>query len=604
LSTSEPPTIGATLRAFLREFVFFAQGRIPVAIGLLFLAGCMEGLSLLLLIPLLGLTGFIHSAESRSSAAQAVGHVLDVLHIGFSLPTILLVFVVVVAAEAALSRWRTLYLSALEMEFTDHLRDRLYGAIGRAEWICHLRARSADAIQLLDETVSNISFGTYAILQLAVFAVQSSIYVLVALQSSFIMTLTMALTGLVLLLLVRPLNRRAYRKGQDAVSASQAIYRSMTEFIAGMKIVKSFGQEQEHVRAFNTCAEVYRNSQLAFQSSSTKAQMGFRIASACILSLFVYYAVTILKLPAEVLIVLIFLAHRLFGIFSSAQSYWQYILQMLPNFEHYQTALRQYQHFEELGLGDGPRSALQFTNTFRLNKISFSYPDAATQPTLCEIDFEIQARQTVAFIGPSGSGKSTLADIIMGLLVPSSGTIEVDGHILDRDSRRSWRQHVSYVPQDVYLFHESIRDNLLRAQPNADDRRLRAVLRQAAAETFVDRLPSGLDCVIGDRGVRLSGGERQRIALARALLRDPAILLLDEATSALDMENERQIHAAIERLHGSLTMIIIAHRLSTIQHADVIAIIENGKITESGTWEALLENQHGTLKRIIANSVI
>ena len=192
----------------------------------------------------------------------------------------------------------------------------------------------------------------------------------------------------------------------------------------------------------------------------------------------------------------------------------------------------------------------------------------------------IPARSMTAIVGPSGAGKSTMADLLLGLLSPEQGMVSIDGQPLTGEHLHRWRRSVGYVPQDTFLFHDTIRSNLLWALPNAKEADLWSALRLAAADAFVSRIPGGLDAVVGDRGIRLSGGERQRIALARALLRKPSLLLLDEATSALDSENERQIQQAINQLHGELTIVVIAHRSSTILRADKIVTLSEGRIVK------------------------
>ena len=222
--------------------------------------------------------------------------------------------------------------------------------------------------------------------------------------------------------------------------------------------------------------------------------------------------------------------------------------------------------------------------------VSVKYPSLITargHHALREIDFVIPARSTVAVVGPSGSGKSTLADLIMGLVTPDDGTILIDGKPLTGELIYNWRSSIGYVPQENFLFNDTIRGNLLLVRPGASEEEIWDALRQAAADSFVASFPEGLETVVGDRGIRLSGGERQRIALARALLRKPTVLILDEATSSLDRENERRILDAIEGLHGELTMVIIAHRLSTIRRADSIVVLEQGRIVETGTWASL-----------------
>jgi ATP-binding cassette subfamily C protein len=189
-------------------------------------------------------------------------------------------------------------------------------------------------------------------------------------------------------------------------------------------------------------------------------------------------------------------------------------------------------------------------------------------------------------MGPSGAGKSTLADVLMGLLTLDSGGLRVDGTEISGHRRMAWRRSVAYVPQEVFLFHDSIRNNLAWGKQDASEADMVAALGRAAAE-FVFDLPNGLDTVVGDGGVRLSGGERQRIALARALLKKPSLIILDEATSALDMDNEARVRRAIEGLHGDLTVVIIGHRLPTLEHADQVVRLDQGRIAACGTWDAV-----------------
>jgi ATP-binding cassette subfamily C protein len=232
-------------------------------------------------------------------------------------------------------------------------------------------------------------------------------------------------------------------------------------------------------------------------------------------------------------------------------------------------------------------------NRIKFNKVSFSY-DGNT-PVIKDIDIAIKAGQTTAIVGPSGAGKTTIADLLMGLIVPNEGSILVDEKEFAPERTRAWREQIGYVPQDTFLFNDTVNANLLWANPAANEEEINQSLRFAAAVEFVNGLPKGLDTILGDRGVLVSGGERQRLALARALLRKPSLLILDEATSSLDSENEKRIQNAIEKLHGYMTILVISHRLSTIQGADLIHVVEEGRLVESGTWNELISKENGRL---------
>jgi ATP-binding cassette subfamily C protein len=238
---------------------------------------------------------------------------------------------------------------------------------------------------------------------------------------------------------------------------------------------------------------------------------------------------------------------------------------------------------ETVELGDG----IQFEG------VSFSYGGEGSVAAVRELDLTLEAGKTTAIAGPSGAGKSTIADLVMGLILPHQGRVVVDGKPLSAELLKSWRDQIGYVAQDTFLFNDTVRANLLWARPEASEEEIWQTLKLAAAEGFVSELPDGLETILGDRGVRLSGGERQRLALARALLREPSLLILDEATSALDSENERRIQKAIESLHGGMTIVVITHRLSTVRGADVIHMLEGGRLVESGDWQTLLARESG-----------
>jgi ATP-binding cassette subfamily B protein len=205
-----------------------------------------------------------------------------------------------------------------------------------------------------------------------------------------------------------------------------------------------------------------------------------------------------------------------------------------------------------------------------------------------DIDFEVEPGQLVALVGPSGSGKTTTTYLVPRLYDADAGSVEIDGRDVRKISLISLGRVIGFVTQETYLFHASVRDNLLYAKPEANQADLELAARAAAIHDRIMELPQGYDTIVGERGYKLSGGEKQRIAIARVLLKDPRILILDEATSALDTVSERLIQAALERLEKGRTTIAIAHRLSTILRADQILVYDGGHIVERGTHAQLL----------------
>lgn len=234
---------------------------------------------------------------------------------------------------------------------------------------------------------------------------------------------------------------------------------------------------------------------------------------------------------------------------------------------------------------DGPLHEGPAEKSIEFSHVSFGYDPA--QPVLKDLSLVIPEGSKTAIVGPSGSGKTTLVNLIARFFEPQSGEIRFGGRLLTDYEVDTLLSQLSLVFQDVYLFDETVMDNIRIARPSATDEEVREVARRARCEEFVEALPQGFDTVVGEGGSRLSGGERQRISIARALLKDAPIILLDEATSSVDPENEYEILRALEELTRGRTVISIAHRLSTVVDADQILVIDDGQLVQQGTHEEL-----------------
>jgi ATP-binding cassette, subfamily B, bacterial PglK len=231
---------------------------------------------------------------------------------------------------------------------------------------------------------------------------------------------------------------------------------------------------------------------------------------------------------------------------------------------------------------------IPFRHTLEMQNVSFCYPGASTN-ALSDFSFLVQRGEFVGFVGTSGAGKSTLVDTLLGLLAPTTGEVKVDG-IDIQVGLRNWQDQIGYVPQTIFLTDDTLRRNVAFGLPNdkIDEEAVWRAIRAAQLEEFVQSLPSGLDSMVGERGVRISGGQRQRIGIARALYHDPPVLVLDEATSALDSATERSVMQAINALHGDKTILIVAHRLSTVEICDRLYRLDFGRLVETGETATIL----------------
>jgi ABC-type multidrug transport system fused ATPase/permease subunit len=270
------------------------------------------------------------------------------------------------------------------------------------------------------------------------------------------------------------------------------------------------------------------------------------------------------------------------------------IMQAFQNMRYAQPAIdglyEELSVFQKEPYSGATKDFMPFENTIKVTQISFKYETAKT-PALQHVNISIPKGSTIGIIGTSGAGKSTLVDIILGLLQPDDGSIQIDNRSI-ADNLRGWQDHIGYVSQSIFLTDDTLRKNIAFgiADNEIDEHRVQRALELSQLSDFVSQLPEGLETIVGERGVRLSGGQRQRIGIARALYHDPLVLVLDEATSSLDTNTEAGVMDAVQQMHGNKTIIIVAHRLSTVEHCDYVYRLEHGRIVEEGKTSDVLKN--------------
>ena len=234
-----------------------------------------------------------------------------------------------------------------------------------------------------------------------------------------------------------------------------------------------------------------------------------------------------------------------------------------------------------------------FRGRVRFENVSFEYPNRKDIQVLHDVSFEAKEGEQIALVGPSGAGKSTMVSLILRLYNINKGTLYFDDKDASSYGLSELRNQMAIVPQDVFLFGGTIRENIAYGKPDATEEEIIEAAHQANAWEFIQGFPEKLDTIVGERGVQLSGGQRQRVAIARAVLKNPKILILDEATSALDSESERLVQDALDKLMEGRTSIVIAHRLSTVRNADKIVVLDKGRVVEQGTHEELVQIENG-----------
>ncbi len=539
---------------------------------LMLTAALTEGVGIMLLVPILTVTG------QSGPPSSELGNLLDGFALPNSLGLLLCVFVVLIAMRALLQYVLQQARNQVEYRVVDGLRARCFQRLLSVEWRWLTQSRASDFSALLITNIARVGSGLTNVIQLLATSLVAIAYLAIALILSWQTAVVVAVGGLAVIVGFSGLRRRVTALGLDFGLANRAMHQQLQEGVAAIRMTKLTGNEAQQAAAFTSVIETVRHQQLAYSRQSMLGQAALQVGGAALLATIVYIGLELWHVPIPILLPLLLVSIRLVPMLSALQQGWHIWLHAVPALAEIRELLVELDQNAEPETSDLGRLTLDQVMT--LTGVSLVYA-GRTKPALNAISLTIKANQTTAIIGASGSGKSSLADVLTGIVEPDQGVFAVDDVPIAGAVRRQWRRSVAYVQQDAFLFHASVRDNLLWANPHASDAELGCALTAAAAD-FVFVLPDGVNTVVGDGGVRLSGGERQRIALARALLSTPTLLVLDEATSALDPANEAAIRRAIADLHGNMTIILIGHRLAMLDQADQVIELRDGRIAFQG----------------------
>jgi ATP-binding cassette subfamily C protein len=582
------------LISLLRGVFAAAPGKAFLALVLTAAVGLTEGIALLLLVPLLQIAG-VTVEGSLGGLSARLASAFDAAGVTPTLPSVLILYVVITVMQASLVRARSLADTVAVQQYTLGLRARLYSAIARARWPVVSRIRSSDITYALTTAIDQVDNGANNVLFLIATAVVALVYALFALRVSPSMTLIVLGASALLLMVQRARTLLGRKRGEQLTTSTSALFATAAEQLGGLKTAKSYGHEERHLSLFLDIGRQVNTARIGLTRAFASLRWQMTIGSVLALSVILYLAIGVFHLPTASILLLLFIFSRLVPRLVTMQQTTQEILAVTPALDAIDMLIATCERAPELT--SDTQQSIALNRAIELNDVSFSYSSDPASMQLDSVSLTIPAGKTTAIVGPSGAGKSTVADILLGLLSPQRGSVTVDGLALDEAHLKSWREQIGYVAQDTFLFNDTVRFNLDWAAPGASEAEMRAALESAAAD-FVTSLRNGLDTVIGERGIRLSGGERQRLSLARALLRHPRVLILDEATSSLDAENEERILNAIQGLHGAMTIVIITHRLATIRGADVIHVLESGRLAGSGTWDDLISRGDSRLREL------
>jgi subfamily B ATP-binding cassette protein MsbA len=393
---------------------------------------------------------------------------------------------------------------------------------------------------------------------------------------------------LVLVSAVTLLTRSMRSRGEEISRTGKEMSSYWIEALAGMRTIRIFGQEEYEMKRHR---QIWRNFNLSMFKKALlnnllnpASEVIITVVLVVYLILFAPLVVREANLYLPILLTFLYVLVRLQNRIGSFNSFRTEMAVNLAALDSVTEALRQ---DNKPYLTQGKEIFAGLRDGIRFENVTFAY-DSSGPEVIKGATFEAPKGKTVALIGSSGTGKTTLVDLLLRFYDPQSGRILIDGQDLRALDLASWRRAIGMVSQNIFVFNASVADNIRYGKLQASGKEVIEAAKAAFAHEFILELPDGYNTLIGDRGSRLSGGQCQRIAIARAILRNPEILILDEATSALDTESEKLLQKAINGLCEERTVLIVAHRLSTVENADLLVVIEEGRIVECGTHEELL----------------
>jgi len=474
----------------------------------------------------------------------------------------------------------------------------------RRPWSFHLQQNSADLIHNVAHEVAQVF--VHAVSVMFVMAVEGlSIIVvavlLVAIEPMVVPGVAIVL-GLVSFGFYRAIHRKAAEVGEEQRKLQAEMMKWVQQGLGGIKESRIIGCEDFFVRAYQKRSGPYARTLVLHRMLGMVPR--YVLETSGILAI-VLIAIAMYARGADearvlpVLGALAVASVRILPSTSHIISGISLLRFMTPSVETLCKALQPYPGEGKLGIRGRKIAPLVLEKEVKLDGVTLTYP-SAPRPALSDVTITIKRGESIAFVGGSGAGKTTIVDVIIGLLDPNSGHVEIDGKRLEGDVVAKWQRAIGYIPQVVYLSDDTIRRNVAFGvdDEEIDDVRIKKALQAASLDELIESLPGGLETFVGERGVRLSGGQRQRIGIARALYLEPQVLVLDEATSSLDGVTERQIVESIEGLRAERTMIVIAHRLSTVRGCDRLVFMEQGEIRDVGTWEEL-HARHPQFRKLV-----
>ncbi len=567
---------------------------IAIELFLILISGIVSGLGIGLYIPVIN--SFLDNNLDKSNIFFEISNTL-ISFFGLSNSFInLLVFASIIIILGAFITYITMYLSGF-LTYNIHrtVKDHLLNDLLNRPYKYFFTAKTGEIVSILTEQAFVCSNIVVTFFQILCNMVLCLAYIVSLVFISTRLTLLMVVFGFFAVVINQYFAQKIKSFSTKYLKMRFKQANIFTESIQGIKTLKAMGLESFQMNEFAKMLIKEQKIMLNLNNYQQLRPFTNQLVTTLFVSICIFIGGNVLNLTGASVIVFLMVSIRINGAMQALNTYWVNLVKYIPIFEAVVGKLDM-NTVNKRPVLENNTPRFIFKESIKLKNIDFSY--SASEKFIENLNITIKTNQYIALVGTSGGGKTTIIDLFLGLHKSSRGQILYDGKPLEHYSHKNWCKTIGIVSQDLFLFNDTIANNISYGDTDPDVKRVEEVAKMSFAHDFILLCSDGYDTLLGDRGVKLSGGQRQRIALARALYHKPELLILDEATSSLDSNSEKFIQKALDGLRGSLAILSIAHRLSTIRNADAIYYIEDGNVLEHGSHEELM-SQDSCYKKLI-----
>lgn len=565
---------------FLLKILKTFKRNVIISSLLMLFAGLFESIGIIILLPLLNIA-FKNQSEEQSRIVMYVDQIFNYLSINPTIEMLLIFILSLMLCKIILTFLTNLFVDISILRLVINFRKKILGIVFNSRWEYFITKPIGAISNLIGTEVLNASNVFYCACRIVSNAVQISIFLFMAMLIDFKITLFSITVGILVFLLISNLIRKAKESSKNQTKQMNSFITFLLDFIQGIKSIKSMNLISNSKLFLSTnLTKIFNSGKrlLFFKRIITGVQ---ELVNVFVILLFLYLFINYGTLKNfEVLLILVILFYRCVQRINVFQNEWQRLAVAEYPYKFLNQFLEHGTKFKEKIYEKDKISS--FKKNIYFKDINYKYGNQSEPKVLRNININIRKNKILCLYGRSGSGKTTLIDLITGLLTPESGSIIIDNKKVQNLSHPSWRNKIGYVSQDLFLFNDSLKNNILLGK-KIDKKKLMFALKYSGVDEFLKDLSLGLETPVGERGNKFSGGQKQRISIARALYKNPEILILDEPTSALDLDTEKFLVKKISELKGMMTIIIISHTDSFFKISDQILKLEHGFLKKPDT---------------------